>query len=325
MAGVSSAAVSFVINGKKGVSDSTRKKIQKIIDETGFVPDNNSRRFYFKKNFTVALVKSPSVSLFSDIFYYDVARGLDYECEALGYSVIFSGVRQESNKLILPEVIRAKDTDGLVFLQEVPKEVRNEVRDIGLPCVVVDASDLSSEFTSVYTDYKKASYSAARYLIDRGHTNIAFLGPNRAPAFYMNAFLGFKRAMEEVDSPIPSHWIQSEANDNTEACRAMDSILGKRPVPTAIVCATDLIAVAAMNYARKKGVDVPSDLSFIGIDDVMVSSFVYPSLTTVRIDKFEMGKGAMDILIKMINNETTESLLISPGAVVERDSVCIRS
>ena len=321
MAGVSTATVSFVLNGKKGVSDSTREKIQQLIDETGFVPDNKSRRFYFNKNYTVTLVSSQKASVFDDIFYYEVVQGLDYRSGALGYNVIFTSIRKEDEKLILPNVIHAKDTDGLVFLHEIPVEVHGTVQRLGIPCVIVDAPTTSYDFTVVYTDYYMAAYRATRYLIDHGHKAIAFFGPSRAPVFHTKTFLGYKKAMEEIHVPIPFHWIQSEANDDESTCQALDKLLEDQPAPTAIFCATDMIAIAAMNHARKKGLHIPHDLSFIGIDDVMISKYVYPPLTTVRVDKFEMGRVAMDLLIKKINNEEATSQLVESGEIVERDSV----
>lgn len=324
LAEVSPAAVSFVINGKKGVSETTRAKIQRIIDETGFVPDNNSRRFFFKKNFTVALVQSPTVSLFDDIFYYEVARGLDHESDILNYSVIFTGLRQDAGNLALPEVIRSKDTDGLVFLQEVPVQVRDEIRDIGLPCVVADASYPDGSFTTVHTDYRLAAYTATRYLIDHGHTAIAFLGANRVPAFYMSTYLGYKKAMDEINAPVPPYWMQPEANDDASTRRCVNILLDKEPLPTALFCATDMIAITAMNHAREKGFGIPRDISFMGIDDVMTSAYVYPPLTTVRINKFEMGKAAMDLLINKINGVKIASRLIEPEGIVERKSVFTR-
>lgn len=321
LAGVSSATVSFVINGKKGVGEETRERINRIIRETGFVPDNNSRRFFFKKSFTVALVGSPIASPFNDIFYYDVARGLNQESRELGYSVIFTELQSEAGKLAFARVIRTRDTDGLVFLQQVPVEVRGAVQELGLPFVVVDASGGEENITSVYTDYDHVACMATTYLTQRGHTAIAFISPDRVPSFHMSTFAGYRRAMEGVRGSIPFHWIQTGANDEAETRRCMDALLSQDPRPTAVFCATDMIAITAINHAREKGVAVPRDISFIGIDDVLLSQYVYPTLTTVRIDKFEMGMAAMDLLIRKIEGETPASRQMAPGGVVERNSV----
>jgi LacI family sucrose operon transcriptional repressor len=321
LAGVSPATVSFAINGKKGVGEETRERILRIIEETGFVPDNNSRRFFFRKNFTVALVGSPSASPFSDIFYYEVAKGLDHESGARGYSVIFTELRLENGRLSFPKVVTTRDTDGLVFLQQVPAEIRSGLRELGLPYVVVDASGREEGFVSVYTDYEQIAYAATAYLIGRGHSAIAFLGANRVPAFYMSTFLGYKRAMEELRAPIPPQWMQAGANDDESAARCMDILLESEPRPTAVFSATDMIAIAAMNRAREKGVRIPEGVSFIGIDDIQLSSYVYPPLTTVRVDKFEMGKAAMDLLIRLIEGQKPESRQVAPGGVMERGSV----
>lgn len=325
LAGVSTAAVSFVINGKKGVSEATRQRVQQIIRETGFVPDNNSRRFYFKKNFTVALVKSQAASMFHDLFYYEVAGGLDAACEASGYSVIFTSLREEAGELLLPEVVRTRDTDGLVFLQDIPEPIRETLRAMRIPCVVVDSPDPDGSCVTVHTDYRQAARAATRYLIDRGHSAIAFLGANRTPPFYLSTRAGYLEAMDEIGADPPQHWTQATANDDAGTTEALDAVLSQKPWPTAIFCANDMIAITAMNHAREQGQVIPRDLSFIGIDDVMTSSYVYPPLTTVRIDKFEMGKAAMELLIREISGEKAVSRLIEPGIIVERQSVYNRS
>ena len=120
---------------------------------------------------------------------------------------------------------------------------------------------------------------------------------------------------------IPPGYIESRANDDSGTVACMESLLQVSPRPTAVFCATDMIALCAMNYARSRGIRIPEDISFIGIDDVLISSYVYPALTSVRVDKTEMGKKAMEILLRKIGGDTPESQEIELGPVVERASV----
>jgi DNA-binding LacI/PurR family transcriptional regulator len=137
----------------------------------------------------------------------------------------------------------------------------------------------------------------------------------------MQTFNGYKKAAEAVNMAIPPFWIQVDARDEESSYRCMQRILSMKPTPSAVFCTTDLLAIGAMKCAKETGYKVAGDISFIGVDDILLSRYVEPALTTVRIDKLEMGRLAMELLIRKINREPAEAVTVESDRIVERQSV----
>jgi len=325
MAGVSPTAVSFVINNKEGVGEETRKRVEDVIKKTNFKPSLNSRRLFFKKSFNISIVVNYNSSPFDNLFYMEIAKGILEKSKEYGYNIVFTDISFEGNKFILPDIIKQNDTDGIIFLQDTEKTVLNEIDRYNIPCVVIDAHSLNDNVTSIYVDYVLACYTATRYLIDNGHKAIAFIGSSYLPEFYLQAFSGFRKALEEAQISIPPSWIQIDAIDEVSSYECMERILKKNPIPTAVFCAGDIFAIGAIKCSKDHGYRIPKDLSFTAVDDILLSRYIEPKLTTVRIDMTKMGILALELIVKKINGEQMESVMIESDNLIVRESVhCIK-
>ena len=321
MAGVSPTAVSFVINNKNGVSAKTREKVSKVIESTNFKPSFNSMRLFFKKSYNISIIIKQTSSPFNDLFYFEIAKGLLDKSKEFGYNIVFSDISLEGNNVILPEIINRNDTDGIIFLQDTDKTILNEIDKRNIPYVVVDTHSPNNDFTCITGDYLLSSFTATKYLISKGHKNIAFIGSSYIPDYYHQAFTGYKNALEETNMSIPPSWIQIDAFDEASSYKCMERILKSRTIPSAVFCSGDLFAISAIKCAKDNGYKVPEDISFIAVDDILLSRYIEPKLTTVKIDKEKMGSLAMELIIKKINNEQVDSIIVESDNIIERDSV----
>lgn len=321
MAGVSPTAVSFVINNKAGISEETKKKVNEVIERTNFKPSVNSRRLFFKKSFNISIAIRQTSSPFEDLFYFEIAKGMLTKSKEYGYNIVFTEISVQGNSVILPQIIEFKDTDGVIFLQDTENAVLNRLDELEIPYVVVDAHGAAEEVTTVNADYALSAYTAVKFLLNHGHRDIAFISSSFIPEFYMQVFDGYRRALEENQISIPSYWIQTNASDEQSSFRSMEKILGGEHCPTAVFCATDLLAIGAMKCCKDKGYILPRDISFIAIDDIFLSRYIEPNLTTVKIDTSLMGSLAMELVMKKINGETVESAVVKSDHIVVRDSV----
>ena len=139
MAGVSTTAVSFVLNDRSGVSDATRKKVQEIIQQTGFTPNIHTRRLNLKRSFTVHVVmRQYDYSLFN-LFAMDVLTGIFKESKLLGYSVIFTAVEKDTECSELMDAIHSKDSDGVIFIQVCNQKVIRLLQEEQFPYLCVDS------------------------------------------------------------------------------------------------------------------------------------------------------------------------------------------
>lgn len=321
MAGVSPTAVSFVINSKPGVSDETRRKVNEVIKNTNFVPSMNSRRLFFKKSYNISIVINKTSSPFDNLFYFEIAKGLLEKSKQYGYNIVFTDVDIKGSTIILPDIIKHNDTDGVIFLQDTDKVVLKEIDKNNIPYVVVDAHSTPENITVVAADYELSSYFAVSYLIKSGHKDIAFIGSSFIPGFHMQVFGGYKRALDEINASVPLSWIQNDAVDETSSYKCMEKILCSKSAPTAVFCAGDIFAIGAMKCTKENGFGVPKDISFISIDDILLSRYFETKLTTIRIDMTQMGKIAMELIIKKINNEPVKSVIVESNNLIIRDSV----
>ncbi len=321
MAGVSPTAVSFVINHKEGVSEETRRNVNEVIERTNFKPSLNSRRLYFKKSFNISIVVRNTSSPFHDLFYFEIAKGLLQKSKEFGYNIVFTDISTDGNEVILPEIIKQKDTDGIIFLQDTEKSILNEVDRHGIPYVIADAHSYSEDTACINADYEVSSLVATRYLIVHGHRNIGFIGSSYIPDFYLQTFTGFRNALAEANLQLQPAWMQVDASDENSAYKRMERIVSNPSLPTAIFCPADIYAIGAIRCAREKGLRIPEDISFIGIDDILLSRYCEPGLTTIRIDKEEMGCLTMETIVKKINGQPVGTVIVKSDNLVVRDSV----
>ncbi|MDL2206219.1 LacI family transcriptional regulator [Eubacteriales bacterium OttesenSCG-928-N13] len=316
MANVSPTAVSFVINKKGSISDETRRRIEEVIRQTGFRPSINSRRLSAKKSFNICVVMDVGASLFSDMFYLGVTKGIQQEASALGYNIVltdFSGS--------MPEIVLNRDTDGVIFFQDLESNMFDIVRGLSVPFVVADSHISHAPYPTVGIDNQRAAHAAIKHLLDCGHRDIAFLGPKNYPHLFESTHSGYNEAhMDSGLIPQKSRIYESDET-TTSAGATMAMILDAKPWPTAVFCPGDRQAIGAMLRAQELGARVPEDISFMSIDDTMLCRYVRPQMTTVHIDMEQLGVHAMRLLHDQIDGKPTDNIILPMDEVVERDSV----
>ena len=318
MAGVSVTAVSFVINNKPGVSDKTRKKVNEIIERTDFKPNLNSKKLLFNKSFNICLLTNPYSSPFDDLFYFEITKGILSQSHKYGYNIVISKPVMPEGEL--PDIVYSGDTDGMIFMQDISHNLIEKAVASRVPFVIVDSHNTSENATSINPDYCDAAYNATTFLINNGHKKIAMLASETVPDFFSQTKIGFHKALSDNNLPVLHEFSDITAKNEDTAFEAAKRIILSKNRPTAILCTVDSFAIGALHCVKEYGLSVPNDISIMGIDDILLSRYVEPKLTTVGIDKEQMGVLAMDLLQKKIKGEKTESILL-PMNIIIRESV----
>jgi DNA-binding LacI/PurR family transcriptional regulator len=323
IARVSPSAVSFVLNNRKGVSEKTRSKVLDIINEKEFIPNRNSRRLSLKKSFNICLAINTASSPFVDLFYFDITRGIVEASTHYDYNLILNHLgSKKSSKDNVPSSIKNRDADGVIFIQDTPESILKETAAMQVPFILVDAEQNTNEaYTFVNADSEWSCQVATNYLIKKGHRNIGFITSSYLERYYNQTISGFTKAMSENGLKQKKTWIYTDAEDEITAYRGMAKILNNKQRPTAMVCAGDRYAIGAIRCVQDKGLSVPGDISFIGMDNILLSSYINPPLTTISFNAFEMGKTAFELLIKKLNGENVESVVFPSESIIERSSV----
>lgn len=320
-AGVSKTAVSFVLNNKEGVSKQTRQKVLDVIKETNYRPTMNSKRLFFQKSFTIAVVFDETSYRFDNLFYLDIMSALLKRCTAFNYSLVYSEYSCVDGVVTLPDNVLNKDVDGLVFLKDIPAPLIATLQNLDIPFVVADAHSVHENLYSVNVDYRLAAYTAVKHLIAQGHRHIGFVGNTNLPAFYAQVFSGYQQALEESKLSVNPDWCFDTIYNRETTEQFIAPLLKQKQLPTAIFCMEDVLAIALIRYLQKNKFSVPDDISVIAIDDIILSNEIYPGLTTVAIDKDQLGCSAIDILMSLINKTPTGSVSMTATEIVVRESV----
>lgn len=320
LAKVSPTAVSFVLNNRKGVSDETRKKVKRLVEQLGYTPNPSSRRLIFNKTNNIAVLFRKSISPLEHFFYSEVNNAVLHECEQLGYNLIFASVKTDDNTVELPNVVKSYDVDGIIFYGDIDTPILNAISRYDIPFIFIDSHRQDPDVLSITADYAAAAYIAVGYLIELGHKSIGYIGNSFLRDFSSQTFAGYRKAMEESNLSALMHWVQMEAQDETSAYECMKSIVSGSQSPTAVFCCADIYAIGAVNFLKGKGLRVPDDISIVSIDDILLARYTDPPLTTVRIDKVEMGKMAIKLLVKKIQGEPAQSIMMGSNTLIVRNS-----
>ena len=305
LAGVSPSAVSIVLNNRPGVSEGTREKVQAIIRENNYVPNPNSRRLLFNRSDNITVLLDKEHQDLSNQFYVELTNELT-----------------KSGDVFFPKILERRDTCGVIFLGAPPAQVLQKIRRFEIPFVISDAHEPQTGVPSVYTDYERAAYVATSYLIQNGHREIGYLG-FESPKYMQNTLRGFQYALRDGGCIYHPEWMVTSPNSDKISFERSSYWANTGKLPSAIFCTGDFIAIGCLQYFQQHGLNVPEDISLISIDDILLSNYVTPQLTTVHVDKKEMAAASIALLLDRVSGELSlpENLSIPVGKVVTRDSV----
>jgi DNA-binding LacI/PurR family transcriptional regulator len=326
MAGVSPTAVSLAMNGKPGISEKTRDKILQVVKQLGFTPNESSRRLLFNRTGNIAVLMDRDSSLLDQSFYSELNNHILRECEQRRYNVIYCiATVEENSTVVLPNVIRSRDVDGIIIMGYLDPRIVHKVRAYDCPIVIVDNYLPEPGVCNVVFDYMQAAVSGMEYLIGCGHRGIGYIGSDMGGIlkfFSQQTFMGYKAVLEKYNLAVPASWMRMSAQDEHSAGSEMDKILKSDPLPTAVLCSGDIYAIGAIRSIKAHGLKVPDDISIIGIDDIVLSQYVDPALTTIRVDRQSLAAMAVEQLINYIERGSAQDMLMCANhSLTERNTV----
>jgi len=319
-ANVSMATVSRVVNGNPNVKPTTRKKVLEAIDRLGYRPNAVARGLASKKTTTVGVI-IPDIS---SIFYSELARGIEDIATMYKYNIILSNSDQNTDKeLHLLNTMLGKQVDGIVFMGGNITDVHvEEFKRSPVPIVLAASVEEQAQTPSVNINYEQAIYDSVQLLVEKGHKRIAFVsGPMSEPINSMRKLAGYKRALEEAGIAFDEALVAEGDYSYDSGIEALANLLDQSDKPTAVIAATDEMALGVIHGAQDRGVSIPEDLEVIGFDNTRLSLMVRPQLTTVVQPTYDIGAVAMRLLTKLMNKEQVEDQIVElPHRIEERQS-----
>ena len=309
MADVSIATVSRVINNRPGVSEKARNKVTKVIDETNFRPNQIAKSLTNQKTNVIGIVMPGVNNYFSDRI-----DAINKVCKQRGYSLMITANYKDSNSTEEDidnfNLLFEKRVDGIIYFPtnvmhehiEVIKRIRKKI-----PVVITDKEIETLKLPCVLQDFIRPAKEVMDYLIGKGHKRIAFIHGLSYDLPNVERKRVYYQALEEAGIAVDEGLIEEGAYSVDSGYHAMKAILERtQDQATAVFAGNDHMAIGAIKALREKGYDLPKDVAVVGYDDIEFAKYVNPSLTTIRVNQYNMGKLAATMVIDLIEGHINE-------------------
>lgn len=318
--GISGSTVSRALKDNPRISKDLIKKVKRTAAKMGYAPNTAAQSLRTGRSNTIGLI----VRDISDGWSETVIPFVEKACTENGYGLLLCNANNDPSKeRYYLRVLQQRRIDGVLILTPFFSSDEAYIPfSQNLPLVLMDMVLDNSTVNAVSVDHEIGAYLSTKHLLELGHRHIAFIvGPlNLSPCF--RSVNGYKKAMSEFGILDESLMIIPTKNtDIRDGFEVMSEILKISPHPSALATISDLMAIGAMDAAKRNGINIPDDFSIIGYDDIPFSALTTPPLTTILQNKEELSRSAVSLLQKSILNENSapQQIRITPQ-LIERKS-----
>ena len=321
IAAVSKKTVSRVINRSPLLNEETRKRVEEVIAELGYIPNPQARALGLRRNFVIGLVHdNPNAQT-----VMNVQQGLLEGLHGTEFELLVRPVKRGSATILedLRHFLERQRPYGVMLLPPISEDDRlaDLCRKLDVRYVRMGSAELDEPRHTVASNDREAVRGAVTYLIEQGHRRIGLIAGPQGFRSAAERRAGFEEALEAAGIAVPRSMIVEGNYTFATGMVAAERLLDVVPRPTAIFSSNDEMAAGVIHAARQRGLDVPRDLSVIGFDDTPVAAHMWPPMTTVRWPIATMARSAA---LKLIaeegdGSELEPSLFIS--TLIRRASV----
>lgn len=331
LAGVSPSTVSLVLNGSNLVKHETAYKVNQAIEQLHYVPNLAARSLVTKKSRVISLVRiTDSHSSISDTDTFEVSvdtlimdmlPGLQRVLYENRYSLLMDLFVPLNKPIEDITIIDPSLVDGVIFVGGMtPLESMERICSLGIPAVFACKKYEKADY--IDTDAEQGVYLAAKHLFENGHRDIAFINGSIHSTSNAEKLAGFQRALAEYNFPLQHKWIKSTDFIARAGYNAISEIWNAGLRPTAVIGSCDNVAAGIYRFLNEKHLRCPEDISIVGYEASILSSHSVPPMTSVSVNKNEIGTEAGRMLINRIKNPKAKPIhMIIPPKLVCRDSV----
>jgi len=300
IAGVSPAAVSLVINNKKGVSAETRRRIQSVMDECGYMPVPAKRKV---DRFRLMVIKfrAHGIALEENQgFIASIIDRIESECRRFAFDLVMCNCEASTAESTIRSLME-NPPDGVIMIgTELCEKDYDLLKLFTVPIVVLDNNILMENVDTVVMANRELTAKLVRYLYDLGHREIHYYKFNQPVNNCDERYEGYVQELNRLGLAIPEPICLKPTVDG--AFEDMKRLIksGEYVPSGAVVADNDSVAIGAIKAIREAGYSIPEDVSIVGFDDIPFSAVTMPALTTMRISRSQMGTLAVDLIRKRI-------------------------
>ena len=329
--GVSIVTVSKALSGQKGVSESMRVRIQAVADELGYKQPGAYRRDLEEarrnRGYNLGVLVGDYYLGKYESFYSQMYQQFAARAGSKGNFCLLELVSAEQEKEVrIPMMIADNRIDGIVVIGKLSDDYLNMILDSGIPMVGVDFYTDDESLDSVISDSYFGGYRMTKYLIGKGHTQIAYVGTLGATTSINDRYMGYLKALYEYNITPREDWIIEDRSPVDKILDPVEYIRLPEEMPTAFMCNSDQTAGMLINKLEVAGYRVPDDISVAAYDNFLPPGIGDVRITSYDVDMKEMVKRAVSTITHKIAGENyKQGTYIVGGHVVEKESVLPRT
>lgn len=332
--GVSKFAVSKALSGKSGVSPDTREKIIHAATQLGYFAQKRNKATTGRasasksqsgsRNTIIVLIPNVRYQTRQSVYWGRIIDGITGSLEEhhLGMMIVTEQITDNFSQLINPEAVL-----GLVGVGLISNQLLLEVRNLGIPFVLVDHEDPLIPSDALFMNNYECVRRVTNYLLGHGHRSLQFVGNIRFARSFQDRWLGFRSMLEEHHVPLDQdpRLLEFEGLNRSEMTEGLEPVFrdlaDRGAMPSAFVCANDSIAICVMTVLMKMGIDVPGQVSVTGFDNIDDAALSQPTLSTVHVNKEALGHRAVETLLWRIENpDSPKEKILLAGDFLLRQS-----
>ncbi|MFW6273967.1 MAG: LacI family DNA-binding transcriptional regulator [Halanaerobium sp.] len=302
-ADVGIGTVSRVLNNSDKVKDKTRKKVLKVMQQLNYRPNKVAQNLARQQANAVAVI----VPSFIDHFFVEVLKGIQDALEEENIDLVLHKIDLNENRMEkILEIVHSRKVDGIASLtMDISQIEHQELKASGIPVVIAD--EYSDDFHSIYLDDVKGAEMAVDYLVGCNHSRIAFINGDINSMHGQKRLKGVKKAFQKHNQKINSELIKDGNFYAENGYQSMQEILAlpQKKWPTAVFAASDNQAIGVLQAMEEKGLKAPDDIAVIGYDNIELAKYL--KITTIWQPMYQLGHLAIEVLLKAINGEITET------------------
>ena len=301
IAKVSPTTVSHVINETRFVMPGTKKRVLEVMKKLKYQPNLLARSLATGKTQSIGLV----ISDIRNPFYPELVQGVEELAVKNDYNVFLCNTDYDIEKGLrsIGALVKRKIDGIIVASSQVDSSIIDQLMDTDVSFVLVDWGKRNISVDSLYFDYKVGIAEAIAHLVSLKHRNIHFIS---GPKTLKTAKIRTRNFIDAIKKHknIDLNYKIFEGDHKIEGgYRTVQKILKEKTIPTAIVCSNDLTAIGAMKALEAGGIKVPDDMSIVGLDNILLTEIISPALTTIELERYRIGKTAMELLLNRIRNK----------------------
>lgn len=323
-AGVSITTVSRVLNydDSLSVSNETRQKIFNIASELEYKTPRMRKVSIESDNYNICFIHWYDLNReIEDPYYLSIRIGLEKACHEKQINLMKIYKDEIEEKLI-----QLKDINGLVAIGKFSEEMIDEFKNITPNIVFVNSTPADDNLDCISIDFNRIIPKMIDFLIDKGYQDFAYIGGDETPEIDTRSYK--KHRYENLVESLKNNNIYNESRiyiggsfDAKNGYATTTKLIEENNLPGVIVYGNDNMAIGGLKALYEKGINVPSDVGVFGFNDISISKYAVPSLSTVRVHTEFMGETALDLLIERIEGRSIPKRLTIPTQIIERESL----